>query len=140
VEAPEVETPTVISKIDLSAIDSSTRPKKTVKKKDAAEEAPAEPKPAAKSKKKDAAPAAEVKPVAAAAPAPAEEDAAPTIENIKADKLEGPKILGKIDLPVNSDTRPKPAARDEKRKRKRIPVDKKGDNQQAPQWMPRAGR
>ncbi len=48
------------------------------------------------------------------------------IENIKAEKIEGPKILGKIDLPIDSDTRPKPApSTDEKRKRKRIPIEKK---------------
>jgi translation initiation factor IF-2 len=47
------------------------------------------------------------------------------ITNIKAERLEGPKILGKIDLPLNSDTRPKP--KEEKRKRKRIPLDKKGE-------------
>src|SRR5438045_1660362 len=51
-----------------------------------------------------------------------EEDQAAVIENIKADKIEGPKILGKIDLPVDNDTRPK---KDEKRKRKRIPIEKK---------------
>src|SRR5436190_2242519 len=50
------------------------------------------------------------------------EKAPPVIENIKADKLEGPKILGKIDLPVENDTRPK---HDEKHKRKRIPIAKK---------------
>ncbi|MCR6722195.1 MAG: translation initiation factor IF-2 N-terminal domain-containing protein [Chitinophagaceae bacterium] len=37
-------------------------------------------------------------------------------------KIEGPKILGKIELPTDSDTRPK---KDEKRKRKRIPIEKK---------------
>jgi translation initiation factor IF-2 len=47
------------------------------------------------------------------------------ITNIRAERLEGPKILGKIDLPVSSDTRPKP--KEEKRKRKRIPLDKKGE-------------
>ena len=51
-----------------------------------------------------------------------EPDAA-VIENIKAEKIEGPKILGKIELPVDSDTRPKPS--DEKRKRKRIPIERK---------------
>ena len=45
------------------------------------------------------------------------------IENIRAEKIEGPKILGKIDLPVEGDTRPKQA--EEKRKRKRIPIEKK---------------
>ena len=124
--APEIEAPKVINKIDLSAIDSSTRPKKAAKKK--VEDAPAEQvqKPAAKTTKKKVAEDTPVVPVASAAPAPTvEDDVAPTIENIRADKLEGPKILGKIDLPINSDTRPKPAARDEKRKRKRIPVDGK---------------
>lgn len=129
IDAPELEGMKVIHKIDLSAIDSSTRPKKTAKKK---EESPAEPMPEAKAAEPAPAPAAapapEPKPVApvAATPAP-EEETGPTIENIKAEKLEGPKILGKIELPVNSDTRPKPMGRDEKRKRKRIPVDKKGD-------------
>ena len=127
--APEIEAPKVIHKIDLSAIDSSTRPKKAAKKK--VEHTPAEEveKPVAKTAKKKVAeetPAVPEPVVAAPAPAPTvEEDVAPTIENIRADKLEGPKILGKIDLPINSDTRPKPAARDEKRKRKRIPVDGK---------------
>jgi len=50
------------------------------------------------------------------------EDAPPTIENIEVEKLSGPKILGKIDLPVNNDTRP---VREEKRPRKRIPITKK---------------
>lgn len=49
------------------------------------------------------------------------------IENIKAKKLEGPKILGKIKLPKDNDTRPKPVKNEEKRKRKRIPIDKKTD-------------
>ncbi len=128
IEAPELEGTTVVNKIDLSAIDSSTRPKKSTRKKDekAAEAAPAaETKPAAKGKKKDAPVAEPVAKAPAAAPV-TEEETGPTIENIKAEKLEGPKILGKIDLPVNSDTRPKPMGRDEKRKRKRIPVDKAG--------------
>jgi translation initiation factor IF-2 len=118
VEAPELGA-TIVGKIDLSAIDSSTRPKKSAKKK----EEPA-PEPVAE------APAPAPAPVPAAvvpATPPAEETAAPTIENIRAEKLEGPKILGKIELPVNSDTRPKPQARDEKRKRKRIPVDRAGN-------------
>jgi len=64
---------------------------------------------------------------AAVAPAAVEpvkpvEDAPPTIENIEVEKLSGPKILGKIDLPVNNDTRP---VREEKRPRKRIPITKK---------------
>jgi translation initiation factor IF-2 len=116
-----VEGPKVINKIDLSLIDSSTRPKKTVKK---APEAEA-PKPAPA--KPEAAPVAKVeapKPVPAA---PVDHSVAPEnvhgeITNIQADKLTGPKILGKIELPINSDTRPKPLSQEEKRVRKRIPV------------------
>lgn len=137
IEAPELEGTKVVTKIDLSAIDSSTRPKKSAKKKEEAPvaETPVEEAPAPKAAKPEEAPApivAEAAIPAASAPK-AEEEAGPTIENIKAEKLEGPKILGKIELPVNSDTRPKPMARDEKRKRKRIPVDKAGQPGAAPQ-------
>ena len=117
VEAPELEGPKVVDKIDLSAVDSSTRPKKGAKKK--AEEEPKE-KPA-KGKKKTAAAEEAPAPPEVEEPAQPAEEAPPVIENIKADKLEGPKILGKIELPVAGDA----AAKDEKRKRKRIPIEKK---------------
>lgn len=140
-EAPTVEGPKILDKIDLSAIDSSTRPKKTAKKK--AEEKPSEPEVAAteeKPKKKSGKKAVEETP-AEIPPAPIPEPEAPKEEEpqimkIQADKLEGPKILGKIELPVDSDTRPKQgsganagsSAADEKRKlRKRIPIEKKAD-------------
>jgi translation initiation factor IF-2 len=114
IDAPELEGPKVLNKIDLSTIDSSTRPKKTAKKvKKADAPAPAAEQPAVELPKAEAKP--EVK-------AETEEEGEPLIENIKADKLEGPKILGKIELPVDNDTRPKP---EEKRKRKRIPIEKK---------------
>ncbi len=128
IEAPELEGPKVISKIDLSSIDSSTRPKKSAKKTDPVAKATVPEKPAAKSKTSKSAVPKEVVPTPAPAPIAPEVDLPPTIENIRAEKLEGPKILGKIELPINSDTRPKPMGREEKRKRKRIPVDKKGDN------------
>ncbi|HEU4858403.1 MAG TPA: translation initiation factor IF-2 [Chitinophagaceae bacterium] len=122
-EIPELEGPKVINKIDLSTIDSSTRPKKESKKKEEKIEAKEEKKPSKKKGKKEEVVEPvieEVKPeIIAEEP---EEEAPPVIENIKADKLEGPKILGKIDLPVENDTRPK---HDEKRKRKRIPIEKK---------------
>ncbi len=122
VEAPEIEGPKVVDKIDLSAIDSSTRPKKSSKKKaEAAPEAEAPAKPE---------PAPEPQPEAEAPASPEAEAEKPVIENLRADKLEGPKILGKIELPVEGDTRPKPG--DEKRKRKRIPIEKKGDLPAAP--------
>ena len=128
VEAPEIETPKVLDKIDLSTIDSSTRPKKTAKKKTeevaAKEEKPAEEK---KPEKKKSKKTEVVEPVIEKVEEQVEEEAPPMIENIKAEKLEGPKILGKIDLPVDNDTRPK---KDEKRKRKRIPIEKKEVPQQ----------
>ena len=145
IEAPEIEGPKVISKIDLSAIDSSTRPKKGIKK------VPEQRKPAGPIEKEQAV----REPVRLAQPSPsvilqpqvrplpntsvqpqpepasvaaALETVSPTLSNIKADKLEGPKILGKIQLPVETDTRPK-QNNQEKRKRKRIPVDRKGAEQ-----------
>jgi translation initiation factor IF-2 len=124
IEAPELEGPKVLDKIDLSAIDSSTRPKKQL--------------PIKKEAKKPATEEAPVAPVASqAAPVapPVVEEVQPVIENIKAEKLEGPKILGKIQLPVDNDTRPK--RDDEKRKRKRIPIEKKGS---APQQGNQQGR
>lgn len=142
IDAPEIATPKVIDKIDLSAIDSSTRPKKTIKKKseEEAETPPVEekseeikkpvakeaPKKVTKVKEEETVEEkievkVEEKPAAPIETEP-EEELPPVIENIRADKLEGPKILGKIDLPVDSDTRP---VKDEKRKRKRIPIEKK---------------
>ena len=126
VDVPEIESPKVITKIDLSLIDSSTRPKKTAKAKKEETPAPAEEvKPKAKSSKKKKeeeakpAPVEEIKPEVVAAP---EEDVPLVIENISVEKLTGPKILGKIDLPVDSETRP---VKDEKKQRKRIPIAKK---------------
>ena len=131
IDAPELEGPKVLNKIDLSSIDSSTRPKKSAKKTEAPAPKVAEPK-APKAPVVNPAPAkkeAVIPPVAQiVVPEPdLSSEAGPLIENIRADKLEGPKILGKINLPINSDTRPKPMGRDEKRKRKRIPIDKKPD-------------
>ena len=117
IEAPEIEGPKIIDKIDLSLIDSSTRPKKTAKKKE----------PEAKivaPEEKPVAPVDKPEEIVAEVSVPAEvekeEDA--TIENILVDKIEGPRILGKIDLPVETE---KPKQLDEKRKRKRIPIEKR---------------
>ncbi|MES1220825.1 MAG: translation initiation factor IF-2 N-terminal domain-containing protein, partial [Bacteroidota bacterium] len=126
---PEIEKPKVIDKIDLSTIDSSTRPKKIIKK-TKTEEVKEEPieenkKPGRIEKvKKGKKEEPVVEEIAANAEElqTTEEELPPVIENIKADKIEGPKILGKISLPVDNDTRPK---KEEKRKRKRIPIEKK---------------
>jgi translation initiation factor IF-2 len=136
VEAPEVEAPKVINKIDLSLIDSSTRPKKSVKK---VEPAPvAEEKPKAETKKAAPKKVEEVEKPKPAPAAPVDHSIAPEnvhgeITNIQADKLTGPKILGKIELPINSDTRPKPLSQEEKRTRKRIPVPGQGNRPQGQQ-------
>jgi translation initiation factor IF-2 len=132
IDAPEIEAPKVLDKIDLDAIDSSTRPKKSAKKKEAEEPKAEEPKPAETKKGKKAAPAEPVKEVPVIVPPVVnepEENLPPVIENIQADKLTGPKILGKIELPVDNDTRPKREAED-KRKRKRIPIEKKAGQPQ----------
>lgn len=125
IEAPELEGPKVMGNIDLSAIDSSTRPKKSAKKTKPESKISQSPLPAPP--EKTGTPVEEKKePVMELMPseqvAETAEDQEVIIENIQAEKLEGPKILGKIDLPVDNDTRPKV---DEKRKRKRIPIEKK---------------
>jgi len=150
--SPELEAPKVFDKIDLSAIDSSTRPRKPIikpiiKKQEEKVPAPVEPvaeapveQPVAEAPDEPASQApAEVAPeVVKPQPQPAEvlvpafredvptvsdSEAGPVITNIRADKLEGPKILGKITLPTENDNRPKPG--EEKRKRKRIPIERK---------------
>jgi translation initiation factor IF-2 len=115
IEAPDLEGPKIIDKIDLSTIDSSTRPKKTVKKK--TEEPPVVPVAVVPPPVVETKEAVQEAPVAEISP---EEEA--TIENIHVEKIEGPRILGKIDLPVETE-KPKPG--DEKRKRKRIPIEKR---------------
>jgi translation initiation factor IF-2 len=147
IEAPEIEGPKVIAKIDLSAIDSSTRPKKGFKKpveqkrpsfEPVAREqqnsrGPVErPQPAIPSVKPQPQPVVQPQP-AVQPPQPqfqpaAFDTAAPVLSNIKAEKIEGPKILGKIQLPVEADNRQRQDLQ-EKRKRKRIPVDRKGADQ-----------
>ena len=144
VEAPEMEAPKVVNKIDLSLIDSSTRPKKSSKKDEAATTPEAGAKTTAtdaagkeKAGTKKATAKKEVAPKAAPAP-PVDHSISPEnvhgeITNIQADKLTGPVILGKIDLPINSDTRPKPLSQEEKRVRKRIPVQGQGNRPQGQQ-------
>jgi len=127
VEAPEIEGPKVLDKIDLSSIDSSTRPKKGAKKKTEKEQSAEEIRPVAKKKTKkeetaEESPVTKIEKSEELVTSEEDAEAPQVIENIKAQKIEGPKILGKIDLPVDNDTRPK---KEEKRKRKRIPIEKK---------------
>jgi len=121
IEAPEVEGLKIVDKIDLSTIDSSVRPKKDSKKKE----------PKGKVKGVINNPEEIIPEETAEEKTSVEtEKEAPVITNIKAVKLEGPKIMGKIELPVNNDTRPKPT--DERRKRKRIIVEKKPSGNHQP--------
>lgn len=154
-KAPKLGGPNVLGKIDLDQINMSSRPKKgaaaTKKKETTKAEEPVAELPVAEEKPQEvvaetpAAPApaptpapeppvAETTPPPAPTPAPAPAaPAAPVAEEearkldhieMKAPRLEGPKIIGKIDLPVSSSSGGRMDSK-EKRKRKRIPVDKK---------------
>lgn len=139
VKAPKLGGPNILGKINLDELNQSSRPKKGTKKKEEAEEVkPAEaaaPQEEVVEKPKKAKPVAEKpapvaeEPVQAPAPIPTpapatpEEDEKPEHIEMKAPKLEGPKIIGRIELPVSQPG----GSRDskEKRNRKRIPVQKK---------------
>ena len=125
----------IINKIDLDAINSKMRPDKAKKKKGKAEKAektPAEPQAQASKAKPAEAPKQKEKPVAPepqpAAPEPVEPAApapAPTPAPVKEpefietqyQKLEGPKLVGMVDLSQFEKTK---SSSGEKRKRKRI--------------------
>ena len=111
---PEVtEGPKVVGKVDLEAL----KPKKVAAKKPAAkkEAAPA---------KKEAAPAKAAAPAAkeeTAAEAPAKkEPAKPELVRAKAEKLTGPTVVGKIELPVERKRTSSKTTDDGKRKRVRV--------------------
>ena len=130
IEVPEVGGLKVIDKIDLSTIDSSVRPKKDTRKNK--EEVKTKVKGVIQKEVEQV--QLEEKPLPAVSVGPIVEpakDVPAIITNIKAAKLEGPKIMGKIVLPVNNDTRPRPS--DERRKRKRIVVEKKPSGNHQPQ-------
>jgi translation initiation factor IF-2 len=116
IEAPHIEEPKIIDKIDLSQIDSSTRPKKTTKKKEPEE------KPVVAEEIKPPVVSEQLEIISKNSEPEMEESEEATIENIFIDKIEGPRILGKIDLPLETE---KPKQADEKRKRKRIPIEKR---------------
>ncbi|MFN5649509.1 MAG: translation initiation factor IF-2 [Sphingobacteriales bacterium] len=125
IDVPEVAGPKILDKIDLDAIDSSTRPKKASKKveREKVEEAPVVEEPVVEE------PVAEVEePVEEV-----KEVKEVVLETLKIDapELEGPKIIGKIELPVEKDIA---RSLEEKRKRKRIPIEKKGSQQASGQF------
>jgi len=134
-QSPRLEGPKVQGKINLDDLNLSTRPKKGVaarKKEEPKNEEPATenipaPEPVPEQAGPDT-PATQDLPPAEVSSAddtknqPAAEEVPEHIE-MKAPKLEGPKIIGKIDLPVN--TVGGKQERKDKRKRKRIPLEGK---------------
>ncbi len=130
----------VVSKIDLDSLNQKTKPDKKTKKEKEQEKTEKEEKAAAKTTKKSKKEVVEtvVEPVVEVTPliVPETEDSESQKEDFlatKYEKLEGPKIMGKIDL-KQFDDKKKPVAsssggvnRTEKRKRKRI---KKGLSEQ----------
>jgi len=137
-KSPKLSGPKILDKIDLEGLNMSTRPKKGAAKKkeeEKTEDVPKEATPVAAEVKEPIAetPAvekqkpAEPQPVPQKPAAEPEKPAAPQEEKpehieMNAPRLAGPKILGKIELPVNDGGR---GSDREKRKRKRIPVDNK---------------
>ncbi len=153
IRAPKIEGPNILGKINLDDMNLASRPKKGAMKKKEMEKKslrptpppapapdnrfarPTPPPPADLRPRRDpVVPAEEVKPLKIvtpekeSAPAPEEETPGkPEHIEMRAPRLEGPKIIGKIELPVaqpsgNNNNRPDNR---EKRKRKRIPVEKK---------------
>ncbi|MCL6523439.1 MAG: translation initiation factor IF-2 [Thermoflavifilum sp.] len=122
-ESPKLEGPKVVGKIDPEMLTTSPKgKKKSVKTPSAAKPSQPTPEP----------PAPPETPVAAAPAPPAEPEkpTEPVIENIEAQRLTGPKVIGKIELPVEPERKEKetkPTSAKEKRKRKRIPLEKKVD-------------
>jgi len=118
---------TVVSKIDLDALNSKTKPAKKSKEEKEEDKKEKTAKGKGKTKKETKEEIIEKLPVSEAPTetvnAPAQEDFFET----KIEKLEGPKIMGKIELPVKEE-RKKPVAsssasntdKDKKKKRKRI--------------------
>ena len=108
--ADEGTGPKVVGKVDLEAL----KPKKKVAKAAKAEEKPEAPAaPEAKAAAPEAAAAAKEAPKAPAKPAE------PEVVRAKAEKLSGPTVVGKIELPVERKKTPK-ASEDGKRKRVRV--------------------
>jgi len=144
VKAPKIGGPNIVGKIDLDQLNLESRPKKgAAKKKEVAKKEVAEPTEKTEEVVAAAPAVAEEVPVPVQAPAPvsappppqpvaaepetvapdAEEANKPEHIEMRAPRLEGPKIIGRIELPVSQASgRIDPR---EKRKRKRIPVDKK---------------
>jgi len=140
-EAPTLHGPKVVATIDLTQFDKPI--KKSIKKKDSKEKADSKTKVSKKEETKKVEAKKHEKNIEKQQKTKQEEqrkkeaqkDETKKEENVEkpqeekvehismnAPKLEGPTVVGKIELPVES----KKPSRKERRKRKRIPVDKKG--------------
>ena len=111
------EGPKVVGKVDLKALKPKKPAKKAATKEEAKTEAPEAAKPA------EAKPAEEAKPETEAPAKPAESE----VLRAKAEKLSGPTVVGKIELPVE---KKKTTGEDGKRKRvrvKKVDVSKAGN-------------
>jgi len=128
-QGPEIsEGPKVVGRLDLDAMNLKTKPdKKSKKDKDAEKAAPKAEEVVVPKKEEDV--KAEVKhevPVVAHEAAPVKEEPKEEFLDTKYEKLEGPKILGRIELPVVKESAKKGTAASnaasaaDKKKRKRI--------------------
>ena len=143
----ETKGPRIMGKIDLDSLNQKTRPakkSKAEKKKEAAKKRETEQKKETAKKVEEPA-AAEAKPVEKPLPEKTEEPAAPKAEpkqetaagnrpdnfiETKVEKLSGPKILDKIELPEKKKKKPVASSSGEgrsKKKRRRIDTRKKGE-------------
>ncbi len=121
IDAPELDGPKLLHKIDLDAIDSSTRPKRgATKKKEEKEKTTT-----STNTKPEVTEPVEVPATPVVAKAPETE-----MIKIEAPELEGTKVVGKIELTPDLEDRGRSA--DEKRKRKRIPIEKKDEERMKP--------
>jgi translation initiation factor IF-2 len=122
-KSTEPEGPKVIGRVDLDAMNLKTKPdKKTKKEKDAEKIAKTEAEAETKSKKKNEEEVKEVVPQKVEAPVEVKEAPKEEFITTKYEKLEGPKILGRVELPVVKESPKKSAANSaaDKKKRKRI--------------------
>ena len=109
-EAPAQEGPKVVGKVDLEALKPKKAPKKAAAPKK--EEKPVEEKP-----KAEEAPAAKPEAPAEKKPAAPKE---PEVMRAKVEKLSGPTVVGKIELPVERKKTSSKPGEDGKRKRVRV--------------------
>ncbi len=112
ISAPELEGPKILGRIDLDKKPTKSAPPKKEEPKEEAVAPKVEP----------TIVETPIEKVETVIPAPPEIEEV-VLHTLKRDKLEGPKIIGRIELPVAQDKNAKPA---EKRKRKRIPIENKG--------------